>query len=139
MRGRVGGQGYLEWNRKRILMIRRAHLDGTAPWHIQLAVLPSNLRLQDRRLQLQPLAVETLGGRIVANGVADLHDPDKAALKLARQLAERLAVRSTLTFARDVTPSAGLAALIRAAYDPALPDVATDPSYALRIVARLSR
>lgn len=55
------------------------------------------------------------------------------------QLAERLAVRSTLTFARDVTPSAGLAALIRAAYDPALPDVATDPSYALRLVARLSR
>ena len=31
------------------------------------------------------------------------------------QLAETLAVRSTLTFARDVTPSAGLAALIRAA------------------------
>ena len=55
------------------------------------------------------------------------------------QLAEALAVRSTLTFARDVTPSAGLAALIRAAYDPALPDVATDPSYALRLVARLSR
>ena len=55
------------------------------------------------------------------------------------QLAETLAVRSTLTFARDVTPSAGLAALIRAAYDPALPDVATDPSYALRLVARLSR
>lgn len=61
-----------------------AQLQGTLQrGDIQLAVLPSNLRLQDRRLQLQPLAVETLGGRIVANGVADLQDPDKAALKLA--------------------------------------------------------
>jgi len=35
-----------------------------------LSVLPSTLQLQDQRLQLQPLAVATLGGRIVANGVA---------------------------------------------------------------------
>lgn len=48
-----------------------------------LTVLPSKLRLQDQRLELQPLAVETLGGRIVANGFADLHDPDNASLKLA--------------------------------------------------------
>lgn len=54
------------------------------------------------------------------------------------QVAEVIAVRSTLTFAHDVTPSAPLAALIRAAYDPALPDVATDPAYALRLAARLS-
>lgn len=55
------------------------------------------------------------------------------------QLAEALAVRSTLTFSRDVSPSPELAALIRAAYDPVLPEVATDPSYALRLAARLSR
>lgn len=48
-----------------------------------LAVLPSKLQLQDQRLQLQPLAVATLGGRIVANGVADLRDPGNTALKLA--------------------------------------------------------
>ena len=49
----------------------------------RLAVLPSMLQLEDQRLQLQPLAVETLGGRIVANGVADLRDPADASLKLA--------------------------------------------------------
>ncbi|WP_287596599.1 translocation/assembly module TamB domain-containing protein [Thermomonas sp.] len=48
-----------------------------------LAVLPSKLQLQDQRLQLQPLALATLGGRIVANGVADLRDPDNTSLKLA--------------------------------------------------------
>lgn len=52
-------------------------------------------------------------------------------------LAETLAVRSTLTFARDVVPSAEIAALIRAAYDPILPDTASDPSHALRLAARL--
>ncbi|CAM3082301.1 hypothetical protein SAMN04488021_10943 [Paracoccus aminovorans] len=54
------------------------------------------------------------------------------------QLAETLAVRAMLTFARDVTPSAALAGLIRAAYDPALPAAARDASHALRLVARLS-
>lgn len=53
-------------------------------------------------------------------------------------LAETMVVRSMLTFARDVTPSAELAALIRAAYDPALPVCAIDPSHALRLAARLS-
>ncbi len=48
-----------------------------------LSVLPSTLQLQDQRLQLQPLTVATLGGRIVANGVADLRDPDNTSLKLA--------------------------------------------------------
>lgn len=48
-----------------------------------MAVLPSSLQLQDQRLQLQPLALATLGGRIVANGVADLRDPANASLKLA--------------------------------------------------------
>ena len=51
-------------------------------------------------------------------------------------LAETLAVRAMLTFAREVTPSADLARLIRAAYDPVLPAVATDPSFALRLAAR---
>jgi len=54
------------------------------------------------------------------------------------QLAEMLAMRSLLTFARDVTPSAEIAALIRAAYDPVMPVAATDPSHALRLAARLA-
>ncbi|UXU75406.1 MULTISPECIES: hypothetical protein [unclassified Paracoccus (in: a-proteobacteria)] len=53
------------------------------------------------------------------------------------QLAETLAVRAMLTFARDVTPSLRLAQIIRAAYDPILPAVARDPSHALRLAARL--
>ena len=53
-------------------------------------------------------------------------------------LAEALAVRAMLTFAREVTPSRDLAALIRAAYDPVLPAVATDPSHALRLAARIA-
>lgn len=53
-------------------------------------------------------------------------------------LAEALAVRAMLTFARDVTPSADLAQVIRAAYDPALPVVARDASHALRLAARAS-
>lgn len=54
------------------------------------------------------------------------------------QLAETLAARAMLTFARDVMPSAELARLIRAAYDPALPAVARGASHALRLVARMS-
>lgn len=55
------------------------------------------------------------------------------------QLAEALTMRSTLTFARDITPSSELAALIRVAYNPILPAAATDPSYALRLAARLAQ
>ncbi|WP_299906212.1 hypothetical protein [uncultured Paracoccus sp.] len=54
------------------------------------------------------------------------------------ELAEALAVRAMLTFARDVTPSRPLAALIRAAYDPVLPVASTDPSLALRLAARMA-
>lgn len=53
-------------------------------------------------------------------------------------LAEALAVRAMLTFAREVTPSRDIAALIRAAYDPVLPAVATDPSHTLRLAARMA-
>lgn len=53
-------------------------------------------------------------------------------------LAEALVMRSALSFAREVTPSADLAALIRAAYDPVLPVAATAPSHALRLAARLA-
>ena len=53
------------------------------------------------------------------------------------QLAESVAVNAMLTWARPVTPSAPLAALIRAAYDPLLPTSARDPSHALRLAARL--
>lgn len=53
------------------------------------------------------------------------------------QLAEALVMRALLTFAQDVTPSPELAALIRAAYQPAMPQVARDPSHALRLAARM--
>ena len=53
------------------------------------------------------------------------------------QLAEALAVNSMLTFAHDVTPTPELAALIRAAYDPVMPNAATDPSHAIRLAARM--
>lgn len=53
-------------------------------------------------------------------------------------LAEALVMRSALTFASEVAPSADLAALIRAAYDPVLPVAATDPSHALRLAARIA-
>lgn len=52
-------------------------------------------------------------------------------------LAETLAVRSMLTFAQDVTASQELARIIRAAYDPVMPNAAKDPSHALRLGARL--
>lgn len=51
-------------------------------------------------------------------------------------LAEALAVNALLTFARETVPSAPLAAVIRAAYDPVLPARATDASHALRLAAR---
>ncbi|GLK64933.1 hypothetical protein F8A10_09440 [Paracoccus kondratievae] len=55
------------------------------------------------------------------------------------QLAETLAVRAMLSFTRDVVPTPELASLIRAAYDPVMPAVATDPSHALRLAARMDR
>ena len=53
-------------------------------------------------------------------------------------LAEALTMRSMLSFAGEVAPSAGMAALIRAAYDPVLPVAARDASHALRLAARLA-
>lgn len=52
-------------------------------------------------------------------------------------LAEAIFMRCALTFARDIAPSAQVAALIRAAYDPVLPVAATDPAHALRLAARM--
>lgn len=52
-------------------------------------------------------------------------------------LAEATAMNSLLTWAREVTPSPALAALVRAAYDPVLPAVARDASHGLRLAARL--
>lgn len=54
------------------------------------------------------------------------------------RLAEQVAVNALLSFARPVRPSAPLAALIRAAYDPALPVAARDASHALRLAARMA-
>ncbi|MFN3278641.1 MAG: hypothetical protein ACK41Y_09600 [Paracoccus hibiscisoli] len=53
-------------------------------------------------------------------------------------LAETLMMQSALTFSGEVTPSAALAALIRAAYDPVLPVAITQPAHALRLAARLA-
>ena len=51
-------------------------------------VQPSKLKLEDQRLQLQPLVVDLLGGRVRANGVVDLNDektatPGQSPIKLA--------------------------------------------------------
>jgi hypothetical protein len=54
------------------------------------------------------------------------------------RLAEAVTMRSTLSFARDITPSPALALLVRAAYAPILPVAATDASHALRLAARLA-
>lgn len=53
------------------------------------------------------------------------------------QLAETLVMRALLTFAVDVAPSAALAGLIRAAYDPVMPVAANDASHAMRLAARM--
>ncbi|MGZ3215750.1 hypothetical protein [Paracoccus sp. T5] len=53
------------------------------------------------------------------------------------RLAEKVMMQSALTFAREIGPSASLAALIRAAYDPVLPLATTEPAHALRLAARL--
>ncbi|MDO5528798.1 MAG: hypothetical protein Q4F71_05290 [Paracoccus sp. (in: a-proteobacteria)] len=54
------------------------------------------------------------------------------------QLAETMAMRALLTWARPITPTPALAALTRAAYAPELPAAATDPSHAYRLAARAS-
>lgn len=54
------------------------------------------------------------------------------------RLAEKVMMQSALTFAREISPSASLAALIRAAYDPILPVATTEPAHALRLAARLT-
>ena len=51
-------------------------------------VQPSKLKLEDQRLQLQPLVVDVLGGRVRANGMVDLNDdttaaPGQSPIKLA--------------------------------------------------------
>ncbi|MFV0408815.1 MAG: hypothetical protein ACK5LJ_03680 [Paracoccus sp. (in: a-proteobacteria)] len=52
-------------------------------------------------------------------------------------LAETLAMRSMLSFAVDISASEDLARLIRAAYDPVMPNAGADPSHALRLAARM--
>lgn len=46
-------------------------------------IQPSKLSLVERRLQLQPLVVDLFEGRVTANGIADLQDPNDASLKFA--------------------------------------------------------
>ena len=61
-----------------------ANLRGTLKQGDFAATLqPSKLRLEDRVLQLQPLVLDVFGGRVNANGSADLRDPDDASLKFA--------------------------------------------------------
>lgn len=61
-----------------------AHLQGMLRrGDLAVRLQPSTLRLQDQQLQLRPLVVDVLDGRITANGSADLRDPANTALKLA--------------------------------------------------------
>ncbi|TJZ90746.1 hypothetical protein FA743_13945 [Paracoccus gahaiensis] len=53
-------------------------------------------------------------------------------------LAERVTMQSMLTFATEIAPSAALAGVIRAAYDPVLPVATTQPAHALRLAARMA-
>jgi len=46
-----------------------------------LRVLPSNLRVQGQRLDLQPLALELLDGRLTLTGHADFTEPEAAKLQ----------------------------------------------------------
>ena len=62
-----------------------ARVQGRLAQGVQTLVLqPSQLRLADQRLQLQPLVVDVLGGRVTARGEADLGaDPAAARVRLA--------------------------------------------------------
>lgn len=66
----------------------------------------------------------------VSGSLADIHPAI---------LAETVVMRSALSFARDFAPSTEIAALIRAAYDPALPVAETRPAHAYRLAARMSQ
>ncbi|MDO5622248.1 MAG: hypothetical protein Q4G24_12340 [Paracoccus sp. (in: a-proteobacteria)] len=66
-----------------------------------------------------------------------LRIPDNTDLHPAA-LAEVIFTRAALSFAQDQAVTPELAALIRAAYDPALPVCATDASHALRLAARMA-
>jgi translocation and assembly module TamB len=62
----------------------RARLRGQATrgaWSVVVA--PSQLALADQVLTLQPLVIDTLGGRILVRGRADLHDPRTSSLRFA--------------------------------------------------------
>ncbi|MFD1794653.1 hypothetical protein FQV27_06785 [Paracoccus aurantiacus] len=52
-------------------------------------------------------------------------------------LAETLAMRSMLSFAKDITATEPLSRVIRAAYDPVMPASARDASHAMRLAARM--
>lgn len=65
----------------------------------------------------------------ISGAMADMHPA---------VLAETLTMRSALTFAREITPTPEMAALIRAAYDPILPVSTTEPAHALRLGARIA-
>ena len=95
-----------------------------------IADLPARLTAEDasryRLFRHDPQGA--IRARITLLRVADDHPA---------ALAESVAVNALLTFAHTVRPTPQLAGLIRAAYDPRLPDCATDPAHALRLAARL--
>ncbi|TKW65340.1 MAG: hypothetical protein DI616_15500 [Paracoccus denitrificans] len=113
----------------------------------ELAGIPDLDKLTD-----QPDLVARLQSRNTNHYQLFRFDPDgaiRACLSFVRMsgplasthpamLAETLAVRTMLTFAQDVTASEDLARLVRAAYDPVMPDAATDNSHAIRLGARLA-
>ncbi|QNN71543.1 translocation/assembly module TamB domain-containing protein [Thermomonas carbonis] len=59
-----------------------ANLHGTfKQGDFSATIQPSKLSLVERKLQLQPLVVDLFEGRVTANGIADLQDPNDASLK----------------------------------------------------------
>ena len=62
----------------------RAEARGTfAQGDFRATVQPSKLGLEDRLLHAQPLVLDVFGGRVTAQGTADLRDPKASSLKLA--------------------------------------------------------
>ena len=66
-----------------------AELQGTATWGeadadpIRIALQPSKVRLEDQRLDLDPLVVDIFGGRITLRGFADVAEPGDVRFRFA--------------------------------------------------------
>ena len=97
-----------------------------------MADLPARLAAQQAR-QYRLLRFDAGGG---IRACFSFHRLGDRAIHPA-QMGESVAVNAALSWARPVSPGPDLARLIRAAYDPLLPQAARDASHALRLAARL--